>query len=83
MNAEQIAINHWNNINIKACQCDATKHDVRGRCQPEDATFGQCGARVDTAVWLIENHYAKLEDFEFLGAKIQYLIQRMLEEEEE
>jgi len=64
----------------ETCNCKNYK-DVRGRCQPEDATFKACRARVDTAIWYIENCGKSLEDFLFLGPKIQYLIRRLMEEE--
>jgi uncharacterized cysteine cluster protein YcgN (CxxCxxCC family) len=74
-------INEWKLLNVPTCNCSQYK-DVRGRCQPEDDTFKICKVRVYTAMWYIENCGKTLEDFEFLGAKLQYLIKRLMEEEE-
>ena len=75
-------MNDWKVLTAPTCNCKKY-HDVRSRCQPQDPTFKACKARVDTAIWYIENCGKSLEDFLFLGEKIQYLIRRLMEEEEE
>ena len=52
------AIGYLEHLRAKMCRCN-THMDIRGRCLPnrELKKFSVCPARIDTALWLMQNEY--------------------------